>query len=443
MQVKWITFIVSLLLIVTLLVGCMPQTSNNDDTHTTTLPPAGTTAADTPLAGQPTADCVRTTPVGFVAPNTTVSGSVSQTTVSSSDSAEQTSSSNNTSNPTTVPPTVHTLTAIPETAYYGLTKLNSMPNATALAATYHKLVQAVTNTQSVVSLDKTLTADQLLTVFCYYRADYPQHFWCDGNVQYTTVGGKVSQVTLQYSMTGDALRKAQTDFTRKVIDLLKIAATGDNEYERERLLHDALAKRVTYRDGKNAHNAYGALVEGKAVCEGYARAFQYILYQSGIQCLIAEGSSINPSTGLAEAHAWNVVYIGGQYYHVDLTWDDTDDVQTPVMYPYFNVTTSQINEDHTIRTENGYPLPNCIATQANYHVRNRSRLTVYTVDGVAALFKGKPGSVHVYATEGGEAFIGWFRNNYRSIAKAIGINGGYSYSLLCIGNEVVVRFTVT
>ena len=283
-----------------------------------------------------------------------------------------------------------------------------------------------------------------MTVFYHYYADYPQHFWCDSKMRYTVSQrtDKVVQLKLSYTMTGEALRRARADFHKAVLSLLKIAETGNDEYERELLLHDALAKRVTYQEGENAHNAYGALVMGKAVCEGYARAFQYLLYQAGIQCLMAEGNSINPFTGQSEGHAWNVVLIDGQYYHLDLTWDDTDDSRTPVVYPYFNLTTAQIQENHTIRIENSYDLPNCVATANNFHVKNGTRLTECTVDGVARMLTKTTGDAHIYYVGGGQSFADWFNANHNAVLKAMGIERSYSFNMLFTGNEVVVRLTI-
>lgn len=435
---KWIILFVSVLLVVVLLGGCGAQNLSNEDVTTTTVATVNGTTTEVSLADEPTADCVQTTLTGWT--TSTDSSAKPKQTSTTTTSGSTASTSASTTVKTTTAPTVHTLTPLASSSYYGFLKLKSLPNSAALTEAYEKISQAVQNCQTTVVMDEKLTESEILTVFYYYHADYPQHFWCDGSIRYAVSGRshKVSQVQLQYTMTGDALLQAQTKFKKSVVDLLGIAATGKNEYERELLLHDALAKRVTYQEGGNAHNAYGALVTGKAVCEGYARAFQYLLYQSGIQCLIAEGSSINPFTGLTEGHAWNVARIDGQYYHVDPTWDDTDDANTPVVYPYFNLTTAQINENHTISSENSYALPNCVATANNFHVKNGTRLTEYTVDSVARMLKTS-GSTHIYCVGGSQSFVDWFNNNHKAVLQAKGINRSYSFSMLYTGNEVVIR----
>lgn len=128
---------------------------------------------------------------------------------------------------------------------------------------------------------------------------------------------------------------------------------------------------------------------------------------------------------------------------MDPTWDDTDDANIPVVYPYLNLTTAQISEDHAINMMNGYPLPDCTATAANYHVKNGTRLTIYTVDIVATILKETPDDTHVYCVNGGEAFVEWFNSNYRAVLWAMGIHRAYPYSISYMGNEVVIRLMLT
>ena len=81
------------------------------------------------------------------------------------------------------------------------------------------------------------------------------------------------------------------------------------------------------------------MTEGKAVCEGYARAFKYIMDGLGIPCVLVSGTATN-SSGLTESHAWNYVYLNYQWYAIDVTWDDPiiiGDGYIPddTMYQYF------------------------------------------------------------------------------------------------------------
>lgn len=86
-------------------------------------------------------------------------------------------------------------------------------------------------------------------------------------------------------------------------------------YDKVLAVHDYLCNTVVYQEtGEDSHSAYGALINKAAVCEGYALAFQRIMDTMGIPCFVASGND----------HAWNVVQVDGQWYHIDVTNADQD-----------------------------------------------------------------------------------------------------------------------
>ncbi|MBE6789619.1 MAG: hypothetical protein E7535_00330 [Ruminococcaceae bacterium] len=90
-----------------------------------------------------------------------------------------------------------------------------------------------------------------------------------------------------------------------------------SETEKALLLHDRLAVNTEYDfTGTNRviHTAYGAFANKLAVCQGYAMAYMYLLQRVGIENYYCSSQALN--------HGWNIVYIGGKAYHVDVTWDD-------------------------------------------------------------------------------------------------------------------------
>ena len=131
-----------------------------------------------------------------------------------------------------------------------------------------------------------------------------------------------------------------------------LSKTGDNDLENLKIIHDYLVDTIEYDSeaGKSVYNIYGALVNKKAVCEGYARSYKLILDEIGIPCIIACGVAQN-SSGDIESHAWNYVQIDGKWYAVDVTWDDpliigngslTDDIR----YRYFLIGAKELSKDH-------------------------------------------------------------------------------------------------
>ena len=98
--------------------------------------------------------------------------------------------------------------------------------------------------------------------------------------------------------------------------------SGMSDLEKAIALHDYLAVNCEY-DKENfdkntvpgiSHSAYGPLVKRISVCDGYALAYKYLLSKVGIDCYMV--------TSKAMAHAWNLIVLDGEYYQVDVTWDD-------------------------------------------------------------------------------------------------------------------------
>ena len=90
-------------------------------------------------------------------------------------------------------------------------------------------------------------------------------------------------------------------------------------------VHDFLINTIDYDESisqENIYNVYGALVNKLCVCEGYAKAYKYLLEEAtGVQCIIVVGTGINDK-GQTERHAWNYVLCDNEWYAVDTTWDD-------------------------------------------------------------------------------------------------------------------------
>jgi hypothetical protein len=153
---------------------------------------------------------------------------------------------------------------------------------------------------------------------------------------------------------------------------------GLNPFDREEYLFRYLADHCV-SDNAAAGNpgrwqpftSYGALVGGKAVCEGYSRAMQLLAGCAGILCTLVRGS------GDGVGHMWNAVRIGSAWYHLDVTWSDN----AILIYNYYNVSDSVIRQTHGIgptasslsdhvidggAVQFNIFLPSCSSTAENY-----------------------------------------------------------------------------
>jgi hypothetical protein len=145
----------------------------------------------------------------------------------------------------------------------------------------------------------------------------------------------------------------QTNEVKKRITqiLSKILTPGMNDHQKEKAIHDWIVSNISYDTRLVSHSAYDGLIKGKTVCQGYALITFEMMKQAGIPVKIVEGTS----RGIA--HTWNLVQIGGKWYHLDSTWDDpVPDDAGRVVYNYYNLTDSQLRTDHKWKVSTLYPL---------------------------------------------------------------------------------------
>ena len=115
---------------------------------------------------------------------------------------------------------------------------------------------------------------------------------------------------------------SQTDTIRQMI-VQAIPANSTN-FQKILYVHDWLIENLSYDETlgeANRSNIYGALIEKKVTCQGYAKAFKYIMDALSVPCVLVKGDATN-STGQTEKHMWDYVMINDGWYAVDATWDD-------------------------------------------------------------------------------------------------------------------------
>jgi len=320
---------------------------------------------------------------------------------------------------------------------YGYVWLGTQPNGAVLQQAYLQLVDGVAAMKSEITFTTPVPTDRVKELWLSYRDDYPEHFWVLDSYSYVKSGNNVLKIQPSYTMNSAQKDTAQKALNNAVAQLLQGLSSNMTDYERQMVLHNRLAYHCTYVNGTNAHNAYGALVEKKAVCDGYSRAFRILCKKAGIPCLIVRGTSVSPNSGESIGHAWNMVKIGGQYYHMDVTWGDTGDPENSdeMHYAWFNLTTAMITRDHTIIKE-GYQVPNCTATEYCYVIRNDMVIPVLSVDELLKRTYRNNGNYYckVLVNNPGD-IAGWFKENRSKITDKMNVYS-YSFSLIYCGNEV-------
>lgn len=222
-----------------------------------------------------------------------------------------------------------------------------------------------------------------------YTFDNPQVFWLDNLFGYAYVGDD-TMAEFYSVMSADECEQKSAVLRSAVNMIISSMKDGMSEFEREKLVHDYIIGNCVYKgtvtgmsDGWEYFCAYGPLVKGEAVCEGYAKAEQLLMNLCGIECMTIRGDSDGGG------HMWNVIKIDGEWYHLDTTWDDSDN---GAIYDFFNVNDEMIKTTHTISPaveevslkENSeddlrynFFVPECTSTKAGYYSKNAAVIKIF------------------------------------------------------------------
>lgn len=133
------------------------------------------------------------------------------------------------------------------------------------------------------------------------------------------------------------LTKAEKQLYNEAADIINAAvANSRNEFEYLVYVHDEIVRRATYTTGlKQNDTAYGALMEGRADCDGYADALYLLCNLAGMECHYQHGNARDRQGDTG--HMWNGVKLGGAFYCTDVTWNDTDQSAAVPLYAYLNM----------------------------------------------------------------------------------------------------------
>ena len=199
--------------------------------------------------------------------------------------------------------------------------------------------------------------------------DYPELFHLGQSFTvsyYRSAPETAVSVTPQYRMSKEEAAAIRTELY--VTAYLLADANPD-----PLALHDALCAMVTYGgDTDSRHTAAGALLEGRATCEGYAQALSLLYRMAGIPCGTVLGTA-QSAPGTGEPHAWNIARLNDCTL-IDPTWNDQNSLALCTHW-YYGLSTGQMGADHT--PGENQAVPPC-DEQDNFHLRQG--LLISTLD---------------------------------------------------------------
>ena len=191
-----------------------------------------------------------------------------------------------------------------------------------------------------------LEHQELADVYFLLRLDHPKIFYSVSYKYRYYPDSENIEMIPEYLFQKNKIIEHQKAMEARVKKLAK-QAEKMSELEKEMFIHDFICENVHYDKLKKpySHEIIGPLGHGVGVCEGIAKSVKILCDELGIWCMIAI-SERNPDKNIKYRHAWNVLKIGGKYYHLDATFDNSLGKGERVRHDYFNLSDSQVFRDH-------------------------------------------------------------------------------------------------
>ncbi|MBQ8582791.1 MAG: hypothetical protein IJ487_03525 [Ruminococcus sp.] len=212
-------------------------------------------------------------------------------------------------------------------------------------AAYEALYRGISEMKEEIPLPRDLDGETYSKLYCLVEKQEAELFYV--NSEYYTAE-IVGDAKIMYREDAKAVEEKQLELSVAVKKALNMIGGAKSETELARRIHDYIIRHCAYNIGKGmpySSTAYGCLVDGEANCEGYAKAFNLLASRLGLRSVLVTGT-----TDDGENHAWNQVNIDGQWYNVDVTWDDAD-VSGVVRRTYFLCDDEEFRRRHIADNE--------------------------------------------------------------------------------------------
>ena len=251
---------------------------------------------------------------------------------------------------------------------------------------YESIANGVKNFQSefvvrdYVADDKDKFASEVSIAIEAFINDHPEVFYLESEYSsyiLSSFDGNIGYIRLNYTEDSIESVNQKIELMSQKIDEYLEGLDGLNEYEKELEIHDRLSYSVEYSHlgelPREYHTAEGSLLEGVGVCDSFAKALQLIYSRAGIDSIIVLGSlDGNP-------HAWNMVKINNEWYHVDLTSSHSIYEETGIVnHAYFNLDTESEKRFASLDSEELIPE----AYQNTYNYYNYNELVISNDDDI-------------------------------------------------------------
>ena len=273
---------------------------------------------------------------------------------------------------------------------------------------YRELYSRLSAGEDSAEVFAEVSVDDFWTAYYAVLADHPELFWIGSSaeVQSNAVSGTVASYRVETTVPENERRTTGGQLEEAAQACIGRTDDTWSDYGRIKSVYEYLIDTVEYNAGAPDNQCVqSALLNHQSVCAGYAKAFQYICHRMGYFCTYVTGSIRGGGD-----HAWNIVRIDGNYYHVDVTWGDPvfaeaweDGTGITVMnYNYLCCTDDEILVTHVPDVD--VELPDCTDSSYNYYRINNMYYETWDYDRIYNVLmdsvrSGAPCTVMKFATQ--------------------------------------------
>lgn len=195
-------------------------------------------------------------------------------------------------------------------------------------------VSGYTNYVSYEGLGK----DEAFVIAQIFRNSNPQYFFLSSEYgNYIVNGQGYMCIGMYMDMVSGAQRaNYRNEFQTVINSWMDIINRNETDLEKEKAAYDLIMDNTIYSTCEYDQSCVSVFLEGKSVCAGYAQAMQLLCNGAGIETIAVTSSD----------HEWNKVYLYGNWYNVDCTWDDVGNASDS-SYSYFNISDSRVAQGNS------------------------------------------------------------------------------------------------
>lgn len=207
---------------------------------------------------------------------------------------------------------------------------------------YTAMYEAVSKGAEIVDISEYgIKTDDILSIYSDILASAPELFYLDNRITYYYNRGglsnTVTKVRFEYKMNEVEREEAKLAYEQELSYIVSQVDVKMSDAEKALWVHDYLISAFEYDVSQSFYDAYSLFRERKGVCQAYSLAYIAVLRELGINAVMVASDEMN--------HAWNLVEIDGEWYHVDLVFDDpAPDRMGRVMHDNFLLDDSMITE---------------------------------------------------------------------------------------------------